>query len=82
MTHPSFGPVEQNAFPHAHHRESPEAAIAWINTHSRMLVIDDEERAAINDRMLAYLRERPETSNGPFDVPMRSEVFRMVRVSD
>jgi ubiquinone/menaquinone biosynthesis C-methylase UbiE len=82
MTHPSFGPVEQNAFPHAHRRESPEAAIAWINTHSRMLVIDDEERAAINDRMLAYLRERPETSNGPFDVPMRSEVFRMVRVSD
>ena len=82
MAHASFGPVERNAFPHAHPRESPEAAVAWINTHSRMLVIDDEERAAINDKMLAYLRERPETSNGPFDVPMRSEVLRMVRVSD
>jgi len=82
MAHPSFGPVEHNVFPHVHRRESPEAAVAWINTHSRMLVIDDEERAAINEKMLAFLRSRPETSNGPFDVPMHSDVFRTVRVSE
>ncbi|MEV6244310.1 class I SAM-dependent methyltransferase [Lentzea sp. NPDC051838] len=82
MTHPLFGPVEQKTFPHAYRRESPEALVAATNTYSRMLVIDDEERAAINEKMLAFLRERPETSNGPFDVPLRSEVFRMVRVSD
>ncbi|KJK38713.1 methyltransferase type 11 [Lentzea aerocolonigenes] len=82
MAHPLFEAPEHKIFPHVHRRNSPEAAIAWINTHSRMLVIDDEERAEVNDRMLAFLRERPETSNGPFDVPMYSDVFRMVRVSD
>lgn len=82
MTHPMFGPVERATFPHVHHRNSPEAVVAWVNTHSRMLVVDDEERAAINERMLAFLRARPETSNGPFDVPLRAEVFRMVRVSE
>ncbi|WP_329788136.1 class I SAM-dependent methyltransferase [Lentzea sp. DG1S-22] len=80
--HPSFAPEERTTFPHSHYRDSPEAAVAWINTHSRMIVIDEQERAAINDKMLAYLRERPETSNGPFDVPLRAEVFRMVRVSE
>ncbi|WP_439662787.1 class I SAM-dependent methyltransferase [Lentzea sp. HUAS TT2] len=80
--HPSFALEERATFPHTHRRDSPEAAVAWINTHSRLLVIDDDERAAINDKMLAFLRERPETSNGPFDVPLRAEVFRMVRLSE
>lgn len=78
---PLFTPEERAEFPHTHHRESPEAIAAWINTHSRLLVIDDEERAAITDKMLAYLRGREETSNGPVDVPLRAEVFRAVRVS-
>ncbi|NKE61547.1 class I SAM-dependent methyltransferase [Lentzea sp. PSKA42] len=82
MSHPSFGPVEHETFPHTHRRDSPEAVIAWVNTHSRMLVVDDDERAAINHKMLAFLRERPETSNWPLDVPLRSDVFRMVRVSE
>ncbi|MFD9703171.1 class I SAM-dependent methyltransferase [Lentzea sp. NPDC059081] len=82
VEHPSFGAVEHEVFPHSHRRSSPEAAVAWINTHSRMLVIEDEERAAINDKMLAFLRDRPETSNGPFDVPLRAEIFRMVRASE
>jgi SAM-dependent methyltransferase len=82
MTHPSFGPVERRTFPHAHRRESPEALVATVNTHSRMLVVDDEERGSINEKMLAFLRSRPETSNGPFDVPLRTEVFRAVRVSE
>jgi SAM-dependent methyltransferase len=82
MADPAFGPAEHNVFPHVHRRESPEAVVAWVNTHSRMLVIDDEERAAITDKMIAFLRERPETSNGPIDVPLRSEVFRMVRLSE
>ncbi|MDX8143734.1 class I SAM-dependent methyltransferase [Lentzea sp. BCCO 10_0061] len=82
ITHPSFGPPEHATFPHVLRRESPEALVATTNTYSRMLVIDDEERAAINEKMLAFLRERPETSNGPFDVPLRSEVYRMVRLSE
>ncbi|HEX7305618.1 class I SAM-dependent methyltransferase [Lentzea sp.] len=82
LRHPSFTPEERATFPHAHHRDSPEAIAAWINTHSRLLVIDDEERAAITDKMLAFLRDRQETSNGPVDVPLVAEVFRMVRVSE
>ncbi|SMD21238.1 class I SAM-dependent methyltransferase [Lentzea albidocapillata] len=82
MAHPSFGPVERSIFPHTQRRDSPEALIATTNTYSRMIVIDEEERAAINEKMLAFLRQRPETSNGPFDVPLRSEVYRMVRVSE
>ncbi|MEU0882899.1 methyltransferase domain-containing protein [Lentzea sp. NPDC005914] len=82
VAHPLFTPAEHQVFPHVHRRNSPEAAVAWINTHSRMLVIDDEERAAVNEKMIAFLRERPETSNGPFDVPLYSEVFRTVRVSE
>jgi SAM-dependent methyltransferase len=82
MTNSLFSPIETRTFPHAHRRDSPEALIATVNTHSRMLVVDDEERTAINEKMLAFLRSRPETSNGPFDVPMRTEVFRAVRVSD
>jgi SAM-dependent methyltransferase len=82
LTHSAFGPVERRTFPHAHRRDSPEALVATFNTHSRMLVVDDEERAAINEKMLAVLRSRPVTSNGPFDVPLRTEVFRTVRVSD
>ncbi|MDX3658170.1 methyltransferase domain-containing protein [Streptomyces sp. ID05-26A] len=82
MAHPSFTTAERATFPHSHRRESPEAAIAWINTHSRMIVIDEAERAAINEKMLAFLSGHPETSNGPFDVPLRAEVFRTVRVSE
>ncbi|SEQ29855.1 Methyltransferase domain-containing protein [Lentzea xinjiangensis] len=80
--HPLFEAVERRAFAHAHHRNSPEDLIATTNTLSRMLVIDDEERAAVNEKLLAFLRSRPETSNGPFDVPLRTEVTRMVCVSE
>ncbi|MFI6101991.1 class I SAM-dependent methyltransferase [Lentzea sp. NPDC051213] len=82
MTHAAFREVEWKTFPHAQRRESPEELVATVNTHSRMLVVDDEERGAINEKMLAFLRSRPETSNGPFDVPLRAEVFRVVRAND
>jgi SAM-dependent methyltransferase len=81
MTHPAFGPVERGVFPHVHLRDSPEAVVAWVNTHSRMLVINDDERAALTETMLAYLRARRGTSDRPFDIPLRAEVFRMVRLS-
>ncbi|HUQ57963.1 class I SAM-dependent methyltransferase [Lentzea sp.] len=82
MRHPLFSPEEHATFPHTHRRDSPEAVAAWVNTHSRLLVIDDEEHAAVNEKMLEFLRSRQETSNGPVDVPLRAEVFRMVRASE
>lgn len=82
MAHPLFGPAERRVFPNAQRRDSPEALVATVNTHSRMLVVDDEERAAINEKMLAFLRSRPETSNGPFDVPLLTDVTRLIRISE
>ncbi len=76
--HPLFGAIERQVFPHTQLRNSPEDLIATINTHSRMLVIDEEERTAVNEKLLAVLRSRPETSNGPFDVPLRTEVIRTI----
>ncbi|MCR3747444.1 class I SAM-dependent methyltransferase [Lentzea californiensis] len=76
--HPLFGAIERRAFPHVQRRDSPEDLIATINTHSRMLVISDDERAAVNEKLLALLRARPETSNGPFDVPLLTAVTRLV----
>ncbi|MGZ3141214.1 class I SAM-dependent methyltransferase [Lentzea chajnantorensis] len=78
LAHPLFGTPERQVFQHAQHRDSPEALIATVNTHSRMLVVSAEEREAVNEKMLAFLRSRPETSNGPFDVPMLTDVTRMV----
>lgn len=80
--HPLFHAVERATFPHEQRRESPEELIATVHTHSRMLVLDDEERDAVTAKMLAFLRARPETSNGPFDVPLRTEAFRMVVISE
>ncbi|KOV78669.1 class I SAM-dependent methyltransferase [Nocardia sp. NRRL S-836] len=78
LAHPLFGEPERQVFRHSQHRDSPEAFVATVNTHSRLLVVSDEERAAVNEKMLAFLRSRPETSNGPFDVPMLTDVTRMV----
>lgn len=78
LAHPLFQAPEHAMFPHSQRRDSPEALVATVKTHSRLLVISDEELAAVTEKMLAFLRSRPETSNGPFDVPLRTEVIRMV----
>lgn len=66
-------------FPHAH-RRTAESLVTTVGTHSHVLVADEEERLALNERMLAFLRSRPETSEGEFDLPMITHVKRMVRV--
>jgi SAM-dependent methyltransferase len=76
--HPLFSAPEEAAFPHAHRRETPEEYVATIGTHSHTLVVTEAERVEIMDRLLRFLRERPETSSGPFDVPLTTTVLRMV----
>jgi ubiquinone/menaquinone biosynthesis C-methylase UbiE len=78
MAHPLFHAPELATFTHVQRRDSPEDLVATVRTHSRLLVISEDELAAVTEKMLAFLRSREETSNGPFDVPLRTEVIRMV----
>ena len=64
-----FGAVEEARFPHRH-RRTAESMTATIGTHSHTLVVSDEERAEVLDRVRAFLDSRPETSAGPFDHPL------------
>ncbi|MFJ6670141.1 class I SAM-dependent methyltransferase [Actinosynnema sp. NPDC091369] len=71
-------PVKRD-FPHAH-RRTAESLVAMVNTHSHALVIPEEERAELNARMLAFLKARPETAEGEFDLPLTVHVKRLRRV--
>ena len=64
-----FGPVEQARFAHRH-RRTAESMTATIGTHSHTLVVSDEERAEVLDRVRAFLDSRPETAGGTFDHPL------------
>ncbi|GAB1514876.1 class I SAM-dependent methyltransferase [Actinophytocola sp. KF-1] len=76
--HPRFGQVEEAAFPNTQ-RRTVDSLAATLGTHSRMIVIPAEERAAVLERIRAYLSERPETAGGEFDVPLRTRVVRARR---
>jgi SAM-dependent methyltransferase len=73
--HPAFGPFEEAVFDHAQ-RRTAESLTATIGTHSHTLVISAAERAELLDRVRRYLRTRPETAHGEFDLPIRTTVIR------
>jgi ubiquinone/menaquinone biosynthesis C-methylase UbiE len=73
-----FDRAEQAMFEHAH-RRTAESLTATIGTHSNFLVVPEEERAAVLDRILAYLRSRPEIGRGEFDFPLRTTTIRARR---
>ncbi|PRY46264.1 methyltransferase family protein [Umezawaea tangerina] len=77
--HPLYTDSEQATFPHAQ-RRTAESLVATVSTHSHVLVAPDDEREELVGRMLAYLKSRPETATGEFDLPMRTLVKRQVRV--
>ncbi|BDU02478.1 class I SAM-dependent methyltransferase [Nocardia sputorum] len=66
---------EHKTFPHRH-RRTVESLTATIGTHSHTLVISPQERAEVLARITAYLRERPETAEGEFDLPIVTSVLR------
>ncbi|GLZ32912.1 type 11 methyltransferase [Lentzea sp. NBRC 105346] len=76
--HPLFVSPETAEFPHALRRSSPDDLVATVGTHSHTIVIPAEERAELMERMLGFLHAQPETSNGPFDVPLVTYVKRLV----
>jgi SAM-dependent methyltransferase len=73
-----FTHLESAEFPHGQ-RRTVESLVATIATHSRVLIMPDDERARLLDGVSAYLSARPETSSGEFTLPMVTGVIRMVR---
>ncbi|WP_063021314.1 class I SAM-dependent methyltransferase [Nocardia niwae] len=75
--HPLFREheFEQSTFPHRH-RRTAESLTATIGTHSHTLVVSAQERAEVLARIMAYLRERPETAEGEFDLPILTSALR------
>lgn len=74
-SHPLFRPFERSTFAHSHTRTA-ESLTATIGTHSHTLVVSPEERVELLDRITGYLRSRPETSAGEFEMPLRTLVIR------
>ncbi|MFE3190962.1 class I SAM-dependent methyltransferase [Nocardia sp. NPDC059240] len=74
-SHARFSAFETATFPHSH-RRTVESLTSTIGTHSHALVISPADRAALLDRIAAYLRSRPETADGPFEMPLRTLVIR------
>ncbi|WP_067807899.1 class I SAM-dependent methyltransferase [Nocardia beijingensis] len=68
---------ERSTFPHRY-RRTAESLAATIGTQSHTLVISPEERAEVLGRIMAYLRERPETAEGEFDLPIVTLALRTI----
>jgi SAM-dependent methyltransferase len=76
--HPVFGTFEREMFDHSV-RRTAEGVAAMVATHSHMLVATDAERTVALNRLVAYLKSRPETAEGEFDLPMRTITVRARR---
>lgn len=75
---PYFTELEQEDFPHFQRRTAASLA-ATVGTHSHVLVLPDDEREQLMDRLLAYLNATPETADGEFDLPITTLTIRTVR---
>ncbi|MFD4430404.1 class I SAM-dependent methyltransferase [Nocardia sp. NPDC058497] len=75
--HPLFAAFEQAEFPHTH-RRTADSLVLTIGTYSHTVVIDPDQRAALLARLRDYLRATPETAEGEFDFPLRTEMIRAV----
>jgi SAM-dependent methyltransferase len=73
-----FGPLARAEFKHGQ-RRTAESLVATAETHSLFLTMAEPLRTQTLDRMLAYLKSRPETAEGEFDYPLRVEVLRAIR---
>ncbi|MBP2340374.1 SAM-dependent methyltransferase [Saccharothrix coeruleofusca] len=76
--HELFTGSARATFPHVH-RRTAETLVATVGTQSHVLVAAEEERRALREQVLAFLRARPETAEGEFDFPLTTHVKRMTR---
>jgi SAM-dependent methyltransferase len=73
-----FEPPERAEFPHGQLRTA-DSLVATLATHSRLLTMNDEERAQLLTNIREYLHGRPETAVGEFTLPMVTAVLRSRR---
>jgi SAM-dependent methyltransferase len=73
-----FHAAEEGEFGHGQARTA-DSLLATIATHSRLLVMDEAERARLLAQVHDFLRTRPETSSGEFTLPMVTMVLRALR---
>ena len=73
-----FAPVEEHEFGNGQLRGA-DSLVAAIATHSRMLVMDEPERARRLATIRDFLRRQPETSAGEFTMPLVTVALRAVR---
>lgn len=77
-SHPAFEPVEWSSFDHVQ-RRTAHSLVETVATHSALLVLPADERAARLQGLRDYLKSRPETAEGEFDLPLVTEVARAIR---
>jgi SAM-dependent methyltransferase len=77
--HPAFEEIATAEFDHRV-RQTSEQVVGLVATTSSVLVLPDDERVRVLARVRGYLRARPETASGEFEVPMVTGVVRAVRV--
>lgn len=78
---PYFPEMDDELFAHSR-RRTAESMVATLGTHSHVLVMAEDERRAMLDRVRAYLRDNPETGHGgEFDLPMLTMAVRGVRAA-
>jgi SAM-dependent methyltransferase len=78
VRHEALGPIEWANFDNSH-RRTVDSLIATVGTLSATLVLEPRERDEKLRRLQEYLRSRPETASGEFDLPLITTVGRTVR---
>lgn len=78
--HPSLSAPVDADFPHVMVRTA-ETLTATAATHSHLLVMEPRQRDAATARILAYLRSRPETASGEFELHLVTRVQRCERTA-
>ena len=73
-----FAPVQEREFGNGQLR-SADSLVATMATHSRMLVMDEAERARSLGTIRDFLYRQPETSAGEFTLPLVTAVLRAAR---
>jgi hypothetical protein len=73
-----FAPVAEREFGNGQLR-SADSLVATMATHSRMLVMDEAERARTLGTIRDFLYRQPETSAGEFTLPLVTAVLRAAR---
>lgn len=76
--HEAFEPVEWRNFDNPL-RRTIDSMVAMSGTYSALLVLEPAERAERLRQLREFLRSRPETASGEFDVPKVTAVARAVK---